>query len=193
MTIKVPSIEQAEGSNMNDRNCLDNPNAPDGVSCAASVGKLRVAVKSRFPAVDVSDTGEAYLYTFDLPGLTRDRVEVRVYGNVLCLAGVRTTAEDGATRLQAERPSGAFVRHLALPDDSQIEESRATISEGVLRLRIPKRTPAPAAQPLAASLEGRRSRMDEGCKCSQVSLIQSNPDIQPVDHPWRGNQGRSQE
>ena len=110
---------------MNKRNCPDDPHAPAGVSCADSVGKLRVAIKSRFPAVDVSDTGEAYLYTFDLPGLTRERVEVRVEGNVLCLAGVRTTAEDGATRLCAERPSGAFVRHLALPDDSKIEESRA--------------------------------------------------------------------
>lgn len=178
----MANIGQAEGLNMNDRNCLDDPHAPAGVSCAASVGKRRVAIKSHFPAVDVSDTGEAYLYTFDLPGLTRERVEVRVDGNVLCLAGVRTTAEDGATRLCAERPSGAFVRHLALPDDSQIEESRATISEGVLRLRIPKRYPGPAARPLTASLEGRRSDMDAGCKYGQVSLIQPNPDIQPVDH-----------
>lgn len=178
---------------MNDKNCPDDPHAPAGVSCADSVGKLRVAIKSRFPAVDVSDTGEAYLYTFDLPGLTRERVEVRVEGHVLRLAGVRTTAEDGATRLCAERPSGAFVRHLALPDDSKIEESRATISEGVLRLRIPKRTPAPAARPLAASLERRRSDMDAGCRCSQVSLIQLHRQIHPVDHPWSGNQGRSQE
>jgi len=57
---------------------------------------------------------------------------------------VCTTQRYGGKGLRAERPAGAFVRRLVLPADACAEEVRATIRNGILELRVPRRTPANA-------------------------------------------------
>ena len=63
----------------------------------------RMADTDWFPAVDVSATGEEYLFEFDLPGLTRREIQISVAGNTLCLAGVRTTLRHGGEALRDGR------------------------------------------------------------------------------------------
>lgn len=92
-----------------------------------------------FPAVDVSETDEGYLFEFDLPGLTRREIEIRVDGKALCLAGVRTTLRQGGRALRVERPAGEFVRRLSLPPDAIGDEIRVTLQDGVLQLHVPKK------------------------------------------------------
>jgi HSP20 family protein len=94
-----------------------------------------------FPAVDVSDAGAEYLFEFDLPGLAREEVQIRLDGDALLLVGTRMSSPSGGTSLRVERPVGAFVRRLALPPDSSSDEIYVTLQEGVLKLHVPKNTP----------------------------------------------------
>ena len=92
-------------------------------------------------AVDVFDHGEVYSFEFALPGLTREEIHINLNGHALYLTGVRTALSDGGNGLRAERPNGAFVRRLDLPPDSCVNEMQATFQDGVLQLRIPKKSP----------------------------------------------------
>lgn len=116
--------------------------------------RRRVADTDWFPAVNVSETGEEYLFEFDLPGLTRDQIQVHCGGDALCLTGVRTLRHGGKI-LRAERPAGAFMRRVVLPADCRCSDIHASLEDGVLQLRLPKQS-APEA-----NSERRNSRPKE--------------------------------
>ncbi|HWQ23412.1 MAG TPA: Hsp20/alpha crystallin family protein [Gaiellaceae bacterium] len=89
------------------------------------------------PAVDVRELDEHYLVTVDLPGVDPDSVSIEVEGDVLTISGERPHVEDGqAYRL--ERPSGPFVRSLALPKGCDVDNVVADYRNGVVEIRIPK-------------------------------------------------------
>jgi HSP20 family molecular chaperone IbpA len=88
--------------------------------------------------VHVTESGEECPSQFDLPGLKKEEIQARVDGTTLFVAGVRMTLRGGEERLRVERPSGAFVRRLALPKDSSIEGTHATLCNGVPQLHVPK-------------------------------------------------------
>ena len=117
---------------------------PDPGSYAESLNTLpvckrRVADTDWFPAVDVSDTGQEYLFEFDLPAVRREEIQISLDGDALLLVGTRLSPRSGRTSLRAERPVGAFVRRLVLPPDSCSDELYATLQEGVLQLHVPKK------------------------------------------------------
>lgn len=105
--------------------------------------KPRVANAAHSPALDITECPTAYLYEFDVPGFGREGIRVQVDGNVLSLTGTRSPQGPAQARLQVERPSGAFVRRVVLPDHLEVSRSRATIRNGVLQLWIPKRGTSP--------------------------------------------------
>ncbi len=100
----------------------------------------RMADTDWFPAVDVTETCQGYVFEFGMPGLTRREIQISVDGKALCLAGVRTTLRQGGKALRVERPAGEFVRRLLLPPDSCPHDIRVTLQDGVLHLHIPKIT-----------------------------------------------------
>ena len=104
------------------------------------VCKRRVADTDWFPAVDVSDAGNEYLFEFDLPGLKREQIKISMDRDALLLAGTRMSPKPGGMSLRVERPVGAFVRRLVLPPDSCGDETYGILQEGVLKLHVPKNT-----------------------------------------------------
>ena len=60
----------------------------------------RVADTDWLPAVDVSDTGEEYLFECDLPGLTQEEIHFSQRGDALYVTGVRTTQSRGGSSLR---------------------------------------------------------------------------------------------
>ena len=99
------------------------------------------------PAVDVTETAEELLLTAELPGLTRDDVELEVENNVLTLRGekaeIRREGDDAPKYHLWERRYGAFQRSFTLPRTVKPEEIEAEFENGVLHVRLPK---APEAQ-----------------------------------------------
>ena len=93
-----------------------------------------------FPAVDVTETEQEYVFDVDLPGLKPEEIQLRVDSAGLSISGQRVTRHQGGERLRVERPSGAFVRRLPLPPDA-CGEIRATFGDGILELRVPRERP----------------------------------------------------
>jgi HSP20 family protein len=93
-------------------------------------------------AIDLEDTGNAYVLTSDLPGLEKDQINVSVNGNILTLQGIRkseSSSQDQSGGYYAqERSYGSFSRSLALPGPVDEGAITASYKEGVLTVTLPK-------------------------------------------------------
>lgn len=98
-----------------------------------------------FPALNVYETDAAYLITAELPGCDAQALEVHVSGGGMTIRGTRTSQgqipEERFRR--SERPSGAWERTVNLPERVDEDQIRAELTNGLLRLHLPK-IPAPA-------------------------------------------------
>lgn len=92
------------------------------------------------PPVDVFDTPDAIVLKAELPGLKVEDVDVELDENVLTISGERRFEEkvdDGRT-YRLERAYGRFARTMTLPQNVKADEIAATITDGVLEVRVPK-------------------------------------------------------
>ncbi len=92
------------------------------------------------PAVDVQETDKSFVFTAELPGLTKDDVEITLEDNLLTISGERTLdeKEQGDTYHRIERAYGKFARSFSLP--AQVDNSKvdAKFDHGLLKIEIPK-------------------------------------------------------
>ena len=102
------------------------------------------------PPMSVWEGDDEILVLMDLAGVTRDRVEVSVQGNVLTVTGERRPAVPEDFRLSInERPLGTFRRALWIPPGVRSAEAAVSMREGVLEIRLPRE---PAAVPSVRKL-----------------------------------------
>ncbi len=92
------------------------------------------------PAVDIRETDEAFVATADLPGLTKDDIDVSIEDNILTVSGERKfeDATDNGTFRRVERSYGTFRRSFTLPRGVDPAKVEAKFENGVLNLDIPK-------------------------------------------------------
>lgn len=100
------------------------------------------------PNVDIVDEGDFVKVSAELPGLSKDDVELSVHEGVLSLTGHKKheekKEEEGCYR--TERYYGSFSRTIPLPRDLDYTKSEAKFDKGVLTVRFPKVEHAPAAR-----------------------------------------------
>ncbi len=91
--------------------------------------------------VDITENENGYLLTMDLPGLTKDDVNMSVEKGVLTISGERKTEinEESEKVHFTERYSGEFQRSFRLGETVNTDEISAKLTNGVLEVRIPKR------------------------------------------------------
>jgi HSP20 family protein len=96
--------------------------------------------QSFVPALDMSETEEGYLVEAAVPGLKPEDLEITVENNVLTLKGeTRQQAEDKKRNYhRIERRFGSFQRTIGLPTTVKADAIKASLSDGILRLEIPK-------------------------------------------------------
>jgi HSP20 family protein len=92
------------------------------------------------PAVMPMDAwrqGDVFQIEFDLPGVSRESIDLDVERNVLTVRAERVGRNGDWEMLASERPRGVFSRQLVLGDNLDLDRIEAHYSEGVLRLSIP--------------------------------------------------------
>ncbi|MBT5264680.1 MAG: Hsp20/alpha crystallin family protein [Rhodospirillaceae bacterium] len=96
------------------------------------------------PASDAAATDDAYVVEVELPGVKEEDINIELHGNVVSVKGEKRSSheEKGKTYYFSERSYGAFQRAFRLPPD--VDESRieARAEDGILSLRMPKKTEA---------------------------------------------------
>src|SRR5215204_6225924 len=91
------------------------------------------------PAVMPMDAwreGDVFVLEFDLPGVSKESIDLDVERNVLTVRAERVPGNGDWEALASERPRGAFSRQLVLGDNLDLERIEATYTDGVLRLTI---------------------------------------------------------
>jgi HSP20 family molecular chaperone IbpA len=91
------------------------------------------------PAVDVFETDSEITLLADLPGVTRDQLQVRVDGENLVLEAVASTAgPENLEIVYGELQCPAYRRQFTLSRELDTQRVGAQLRDGVLRLTIPK-------------------------------------------------------
>ena len=98
--------------------------------------------------IDVTENDKAYTVKADIPGVTKDDIDVQVDGNLVSIrAEARTAKEergDGDRVLRSERHYGTVARTFSLGQDVDASRVQAKYADGVLSLELPKKSPADA-------------------------------------------------
>jgi len=94
------------------------------------------------PRSDASAAEDYYEINVELPGVKADDVDVSIHENSLVVGGEKRFEheESGRTYFFSEREFGAFQRTFRLPPDADGEKIDAEFSDGVLHLKIAKRS-----------------------------------------------------
>ena len=92
------------------------------------------------PRMDIHESAEAITVTAELPGMTRDDINIELTADSLSISGERKRAALPAEhRLhRAERAHGPFARSFSIGVAVDPEKASAKLTDGVLTLDIPK-------------------------------------------------------
>ena len=88
-------------------------------------------------AMDAWREGDRFVIEFDLPGVSRESIDLDVERNVLTVRAERVPRNGDWEMLASERTRGVFSRQLVLGDNLDLEHIEAGYDNGVLRLVVP--------------------------------------------------------
>lgn len=95
------------------------------------------------PAVDIWEDTDGIVLKADLPGVSKEGLSVGVEGETLTVEGAVSLGESPKLRdVYAEVRVARFRRTFVLGRDLDTEKIAASLKNGVLELRIPKREAA---------------------------------------------------
>jgi HSP20 family protein len=92
------------------------------------------------PPMDLIETDDHLVLKVDLPGLSRDQVNLEIKDGALTISGERRAEREDKSEgfYRLERSFGRFSRSMTLPQDIDAESVAASFADGVLEVRIPK-------------------------------------------------------
>jgi len=92
------------------------------------------------PSVDVAETDSEIIVKADVPGVSKDDIDITVDSNQLIIGGDKKqeTEEKGKNFYHMERRYGSFRRVFGLPSTADTDKIRAGFDNGVLTVTIPK-------------------------------------------------------
>ena len=95
------------------------------------------------PAVDVFEDSQGITLWADLPGVTKEKLDVKVHDGNLYIEAEAVVPTPAGLRLQhAEIREPRFARAFSLSPDFDTSKIDANLQDGVLKLTIPRRDEA---------------------------------------------------
>ena len=92
------------------------------------------------PPVDIFEDAEGITLLSDMPGVDKERLTLQVDKDSLLIEGeARIEMPEGMEALYADVRSTRYERSFALSSELETNQIEASIKDGVLRVRIPKR------------------------------------------------------
>jgi HSP20 family protein len=99
----------------------------------------------RAARTDVTDTGKSYKIVAEVPGIPKDKLDIRIRGTSVEIRGENATngSSKDAEFVHRERTYAGYFRYLELPEPVVATEAKAKVENGLLELELPKEHPAP--------------------------------------------------
>ena len=95
------------------------------------------------PAVDVFEDASGITLLADMPGVTKDNLELKVEGEALLIeGGMQQRTPEGLEAIYAEVRVPRYRRSFTLSRELDTTRIEASLKDGVLNLRIPKQAHA---------------------------------------------------
>jgi len=92
------------------------------------------------PPVDVFEGADGITLRLDMPGVAKERLSVQAEKDTLTIEGdVQIAMPEGMEALYAEIHSNRYRRSFSLSGELDSDKAEASLKDGVLTLRIPKR------------------------------------------------------
>lgn len=94
------------------------------------------------PPVDLFETANEFVLTAELPGLSRDQIEIQGDEFRILIRGARSSAPEADLPCEqyhrVERGHGRFSRAFALPEAIEVDRISADLKDGILTVMMPK-------------------------------------------------------
>lgn len=92
------------------------------------------------PRLNFQETPEGYHLEADLPGVTKEDVEIMIKGDFLVIRGEKKmlTSDQAGQFHRKERLNGGFYRAIPMPKDIDKDQINAELRDGVLLVNIKK-------------------------------------------------------
>ncbi len=92
-----------------------------------------------YPRTNLNDTGDNLEVMVEVPGVSKDNINVKIQGNYLELSGKRTNeVPEGYTVHRTEREALSFSRSFTLPYEVNADNVKASLNNGILTMTLPK-------------------------------------------------------
>ena len=91
-----------------------------------------------FRSVNIAETKDSFVLEAEMPGVSKEGLEVRLEGNELTIVGRRQTGVPGAEPVYRESNPRDFRREFVLDPSIDASKLSATIDQGVLTVTLPK-------------------------------------------------------
>ncbi|MGQ3413088.1 Hsp20/alpha crystallin family protein [Natrinema sp. LN54] len=105
--------------------------------------QLDLSMSGAETSLDLADEGDEFVVTIDVPGYESDDLELRLSGQTLAVSGQREHSQDlggeEENYIRRERETKSFSRQLRLPEPVDDDAVKASVNNGILTIRLPKR------------------------------------------------------
>ena len=112
-------------------------------------------LRVRQPLVDLIDEGSEFVVRAEVPGVAKEDVDLTVTPR-----GIEIRAETDHSREQEdkqyyfrERSYRTLRQSLSFPEEVKADLAAATLKDGVLEVRVPKKEPTQASKPVKVRVE----------------------------------------
>src|SRR5713226_8186359 len=90
------------------------------------------------PPVDLYETVDEFVLAAEVPGLSRDQIEIQAEDSRIVIRGERASHVPCEQYHRVERGHGRFSRSFTLPEPIDVDRVAADLQNGILTVTIPK-------------------------------------------------------
>ncbi len=115
----------------------------------------RVSVSVREPLVDLLDEGDKFRLVVELPGMSKEDIDVRVTEDSVTIRAEKkgSREEKGKNYFIRERTYATYYRTIPLPEPVIPEETKARYNNGVLEIVLKKVRPGKSEEGYKVNVE----------------------------------------
>ena len=121
----------------------------------ASDIERELTLPTRYAQVDLIDNGDSYTVNAELPGFTKDQVDVQINKDGVAIMAECKEEKEAKRKnyLHRERAYSSMQRFVAFPEEVDPAKVEGSMKEGVLELKVPKKEPKPEEKPRKVALK----------------------------------------